>query len=834
MADGVQTQASEVLQSIARHINSLSENSKMTRRRALEGIQKETFGRKPELDNGVLEEVFSDTFKHLLKIVSDPVEKCRELGISLIREYFSFVQGSLGNLPYFMPVLVQRLGQQEIVEPSEEIRLQLVEICTLLVGKSKKKIAPYLDDMIKILIRTLMDPYPEVKKESCKCSIILAETIPEHFHMQSESLIKPLLQNIIHQHSKVRVSVIEAIGAVIQNGNNKSVEDVVSHFAQRMFDQSPQVRKAVTLVVGNWCLHLLDRYSFFPKLIPLLLTSVTDELPEIREMADSFWHDTGLKYYKENEEELKDKEDFAQPDPAHYPSGVERPNLGCRTLIYRHLSKILPALIRDMGDWVVATRIKSAQLMTTLIVNAEDCMTQHMAVLLPGLHKACSDEEKEVVKNVGRAAELVGYFVEPEVWCKLVLGAIKSSPGYGQLMVLANIIRGSQRELLKPKLEDICSVLSHPDTCRTVQTEVQSQLLSCVLSISQVCQEDCPPHGQQLFTVLVTVLALTNDDSIRSQMRAVLDILAKTHGLSSGQDLYSLYTKPLLDTFQDNYAMWNNFSVERAIFDALLVESGPVVGELLEDVIPIMVANLNPEKDPEIRLKFFSLLSRLMLNAAGTLDSQQRFGDFAVTVVKDMVIPNCVWKAGRIASAVRKTAVSCLWALLKSGVLPKEKVVTVMEEVLTQVVSTLDDDDKSTRLITCRVLMHLFNLLGTSIDQDRLHNISPELIKRLDDSSDDIRVAVSKTFLSMLDCFEKPYNVDLYRAHLEFMFKGLLVHLDDPEANIQEAVLEVLMKAASLQPAMLVKEIESVKHKHRTPKYCDALIEHIQTNLAVT
>lgn len=64
----------------------------------------------------------------------------------------------------------------------------------------------------------------------------------EHFHMQAESLVKPLMMTIAHQHSRVRVSVVEATGAVIQNGTGKNVDDVLSHLAQRLFDDSPQVR----------------------------------------------------------------------------------------------------------------------------------------------------------------------------------------------------------------------------------------------------------------------------------------------------------------------------------------------------------------------------------------------------------------------------------------------------------------------------------------------------------------------------------------------------------------------------------------------------------------
>ena len=71
------------------------------------------------------------------------------------------------------------------------------------------------------------------------------------------------------------------------------MDDVVSHFAQRLFDHAPTVRIAVITVVGNWLLELLDRYSFFPKLIPLLLTGLTDELPEIQRLAGDLWHDVG-------------------------------------------------------------------------------------------------------------------------------------------------------------------------------------------------------------------------------------------------------------------------------------------------------------------------------------------------------------------------------------------------------------------------------------------------------------------------------------------------------------------------------------------------------------
>ena len=54
-----------------------------------------------------------------------------------------------------------------------------------------------------------------------------------------------------------------------------------------------------------------------------------------------------------------------------------------------------------MTDWVVGTRIKSAQLLYVLMINEEDNVTQHLEKVLSGMYKAASDEEKQVVKYVG-------------------------------------------------------------------------------------------------------------------------------------------------------------------------------------------------------------------------------------------------------------------------------------------------------------------------------------------------------------------------------------------------------------------------------------------------
>ena len=75
-------------------------------------------------------------------------------------------------------------------------------------------------------------------------------------------------------------------------------------------------------------------------------------------------------------------------------------------------------------------------------------------------------------------------------------------------------------------------------------------------------------------------------------------------------------------------------------------------------------------------------------------------------------------------------------------------------DMMTQMRSTMEDDNKSTRLVTVRVLGHVFRLLGTRLHQDTLHNMAPDLIKRLDDSCDDIRVAMCQAFKAYFESFQ--------------------------------------------------------------------------------
>ena len=151
-----------------------------------------------------------------------------------------------------------------------------------------------------------------------------------------------------------------------------------------------------------------------------------------------------------------------------------RPGLGCRVLVYQNFSTILPAILRDIADWTVNSRVKSSQLLSTLLYHMEENTTHHIQAVLSCLYRASQDEEGSVIEQVIRSSEFIGYYVPTEVWSYLVLPAVRASAGChvtstgqkgggsivavgpvqcgGCLMVLSALIRGARRDSVQQHL----------------------------------------------------------------------------------------------------------------------------------------------------------------------------------------------------------------------------------------------------------------------------------------------------------------------------------------------------------------------------------------------
>ena len=140
--EGVRSDGFNAACGIVRHLNCLQDQNRLTRRRALEAIRTEIHsGYSKNVDDEIV-------IRPLLRAFSDPVEKCRELAITTSSEVLKLTSDPSSLLQCVIPTLVQRLAQPEIVESSEELRLNLVQLMRSVLDRCNVHVTPYLNDLV--------------------------------------------------------------------------------------------------------------------------------------------------------------------------------------------------------------------------------------------------------------------------------------------------------------------------------------------------------------------------------------------------------------------------------------------------------------------------------------------------------------------------------------------------------------------------------------------------------------------------------------------------------------------------------------------------------------
>lgn len=172
--------AAEVAQALSRPLSCLREPDcgRAARLRALEAIRAEVQER--PLSAAVVQEVFGAQLVRPLArcLAGDAAERCRELALQLLCHGLSRGDRPGEALPVLLPALAQRLCPPQGFEPSEELRLGLVQLLSLLLQRCGASVGPYLTDVIRILQATLLDHFAEVRRESCRCAVACAQAVP--------------------------------------------------------------------------------------------------------------------------------------------------------------------------------------------------------------------------------------------------------------------------------------------------------------------------------------------------------------------------------------------------------------------------------------------------------------------------------------------------------------------------------------------------------------------------------------------------------------------------------------------------------------------------------
>lgn len=429
-----------------------------------------------------VKELYENIYLYVLKCYSNRFENIRENAVLLVSEFFDVLPRNDFYLQGVISTVAARIGKKEIIETSEEMRLLLIQQLHALIqifkmNKDSDSDADLLEssipDIVAILLKTLTDPYPAVSKEACFCLVTFSEGT-KGIYQVADKFPPPLYKLIHHKHSHNRVAATKALGQVamsILSNNHDCLLRIFHEMSPLLMDSMPLVRLECGLVGCKMLLNHRDRYSYFERMIPLVLCCLKDDSPEIPKTIDKLWKECGQLYFEENETELS-KTEIADFEPMNYPPNVIRPTLGCRAIVQRCL-RIIPLIMRESSDWKDNVRLHSLKLFYQFVLHAEKSLTAKFFEFLPDLAKSCSDEEKEIQEEAVKVCNLLGHLLTFEDWIEHGIGSLEKNCKLGYLICFLEMYKASEAEVIEYNHAlEVSKIISQDDFCHKLNVSI--------------------------------------------------------------------------------------------------------------------------------------------------------------------------------------------------------------------------------------------------------------------------------------------------------------------------------------------------------------------------
>eukprot|EP00741_Cyanophora_paradoxa_P002686 tig00000615_g2606.t1 len=768
--------AEEVVLGLARDLNCLTDNDRNVRRKALERLDEKLItGAKPAPD--VLQRLLEQSIaRQLVRVLADQVGKCRELGAKLLYDLVAAVPDPAGAVPHVLPSLFKRIGVVPLPEDIEEVRLQLVEVLAIFIQRSPSAVPGSLEDIVCILQHRLQDQFPDVRRASCDCVRLLVQHLHDRIGAHASALMKPLMSNFVHQHSKVRSSALEAVGAVVPT-SGVIVDEIIPSIRGLLFDRAGQIRELAVSVGANWLSVMPTRKEFMPKILPLLLQALSDEQESVRAVALRSINALGAAFEESHPDQAPNLSlsecphlSFQYPEPLK-----ERPRWGARALMTSNLSAMAGLLAAELADWTVRTRHAAVGILHYLQLFVEEHITAYLDSLLVPLCKAVVDDDASIVQQARAASEAMGHFADLDgiLWpCfqHAQGGGPNTSLTYrvGCLIFLAGIVKGAQHNLLAQKWTRMCHELEHDELRTSEHVPMQKAVLLVMTEAMarRFAMDD--DTSFRIFHALIQILTIAKDDDVKAK---ALNCLSELGASTNQPDLKSLFLQHfdrMLHLLEESSKGWTKSSQDMLLFQNLLEHGSSAAPAYMDRLLSIFLENLQVSKDPEVRMSMLATLN----NMTGSDDFCKNAAPYGGRILQEIMIPNCIWRVGRAAAFIRKTCMACMYSFLGRDVISRAHALEVFGEMLPVLNSCLEDDyDPDTRFLTCGAFRHLFTLLGHSITEDEIRLIYPELLKRLDDSNDRIRIELCKAF----QVFAKALPANWSSSLFGYMVKALLM-----------------------------------------------------------
>eukprot|EP01028_Stygiella_incarcerata_P000161 TRINITY_DN1024_c0_g1_i3.p1 TRINITY_DN1024_c0_g1~~TRINITY_DN1024_c0_g1_i3.p1 ORF type:complete len:898 (+),score=239.59 TRINITY_DN1024_c0_g1_i3:384-3077(+) len=781
----------------------------------------------------------------VLKRFEDRIERIRESAVDALHLCIDASAKCSRFLAYIVPVLRLRIAGVEVLEQSEEVRLKLVNMTHILIHRTASEdeaLVAYLDDVAEILKKMMLDAFPTIRRITFSIINDFAELASHRISLIAPTLCKTLMPSLRHQHSKIRRDAVRCYGTLVYHGGRPILEwfeESIKDFRDVLKDGNPGVRQELVDIVGTLLTEWDERLSYEARLLPFLLCSLADAVETIRESSWKYMQNVGHLYREYHEKEIDEVERYHPELVAAFPVDAgapelflhpltQRPPLEIRLVVQEHFRKYLKSTISGMEDWNEASRALDLTLLWRSLWFVEENVTEHLEQILSSITKLCQEDDTFISSSAVQVARLIGFYCHPKSWLTPLLTRIRAGSGFAtnmkrdSLFIMRSCISGMRSLAVTDTVLDIMQTLMHSDLSQSSDTSLRLEVISTMevlmkrlSGVESVTMED---HIMGFLLVLLPSCADGEHESVRMKAELLLGEVARLSGHENRSLLFERHFGDVFMLLVKSHEKWNTLNPEFIMLETLIRVAGSGCRPRIDKLVSVLIRLCHYEHDGILRVRSLNSLTHLIVQE----DLREELQRHCASMLEHAVLPNCKWRPGSMAQSVRFAAATTLRALFVHDVIQDRLCIgeTYMTSFLPIYLSLLDDDESEVRVCAIHALESLIRVLDDWIDDEFIGKTYPEILKRMDDNVDSIRLQTAEILLP----FVRRLTTKSSSTYKQCMIDVLLVHLDDPWEELQNAVFLVLEHLGSLYPDYLRKECEKARTKHRSSHLCERLI----------
>jgi hypothetical protein len=183
-------------------------------------------------------------------------------------------------------------------------------------------------------------------------------------------------------------------------------------------------------------------------------------------------------------------------------------------------------------------------------------------------------------------------------------------------------------------------------------------------------------------------IAASSGGAYQTIIEKNLEKLKDCCGLTTSQELYLLELPGQLSSLAEESKAWNKSSMRRFAFKILVLNAKEAIEDYWQLVVTILENCTQQTKDFELKCDIVMFLETII----DAYYAIPKFEDYTEQILLKVLIPCCVWKAGKYHSNVRRTSINCIRNLINKNLIVQGELYNHYQSLMSVVKSCLEDE----------------------------------------------------------------------------------------------------------------------------------------------